>query len=58
MRISGGNGSLLTVGSALADQTKGTPLNNQTTGAEFGKSRANYAGLGDVSDANTKRSKH
>jgi len=35
-------------GSALADETKGTPLNNQTTGAEYGKSRANYPGLGDI----------
>ena len=40
----------LNAGSALADQTKGTPLNNQTDGAEYGKSRANYPGLGDVSD--------
>lgn len=35
-------------GQALADQTKGTPLNNQTTGAEYGKSRASYPGLGDI----------
>ena len=58
MRISGGNDDFLTVGSAMADQTKGAPLNNQTDGAEYGKTRANYAGLGDVSDANIKHSKH
>ena len=38
----------LSAGSALADQTKGVPLNNQTDGTEFGKTRANYPGLGDV----------
>ena len=36
-------------GPALADSVQGPPINNQTDGAQTGQTRANYAGLGDVS---------
>jgi len=36
-------------GPALADSVQGPPINNQTDGAQTGKTRANYPGLGDVS---------
>ncbi|KAL3149689.1 hypothetical protein ABBQ38_013520 [Trebouxia sp. C0009 RCD-2024] len=35
-------------GPALADEIRGTPGDNSTDGAEYGKTRANYPGLGDI----------
>lgn len=43
----------LTSGPALADEIRGTPGDNSTDGAEYGKTRANYPGLGDVSPLST-----
>jgi hypothetical protein len=39
----------IAAGPALADSVQGPPINNQTDGAQAGKTRANYPGLGDVS---------